>query len=306
MTPIACDTGAAGDCFSITANAIIKRPCSAPIHILSAGNMKLQSTHAAEPNTPELQVLPPAARETHLFPQTQDASLSSIGQLCDHGCEETFSKSQVCIKCNNKVILTGTRSADTNCHWCLDNDPVRAPTLQALNAINQLASPADLIAFARAALYSPALRTLKHEFRKGCIKNFPGSSLKMLSKHSPVTAATAKGHLNRVRKNRRSAEKNNRVTAKEEEDDYFPSQATPTGNDTDFAYPFTFKATGKSCSDQSGKFPVTTADRNTQLFVLHHHDSNCVFLEPMKNKSKEQMRLLNSKFPEPNFFSRNF
>lgn len=103
-----------------------------------------------------------------------------------------------------------------------------------------------------------------------------------------MSAATAEGHLDCVRKNRQSAKREERVTAKEAEADFQPPPLN-ADEDADCSCTFTFEATGKTCSDQSGKFPVTTADRNTQLFVLCHCNGNCMFLEPMKSKTKEQI-----------------
>jgi hypothetical protein len=60
---------------------------------------------------------------------------------------------------------------------------------------------AELIAFAHAALFSPALSTLAIALRKGFAQNFPGLTEKTLAKNPPRSFAMVKGHMDQARKN---------------------------------------------------------------------------------------------------------
>ena len=71
---------------------------------------KIQATHTCQIDIP---VLPPQARQAHIFPQLAHALLS-IGQLCDHGCTAIFDHNNVKILHNNIVILHGFRDSGTN------------------------------------------------------------------------------------------------------------------------------------------------------------------------------------------------
>ena len=52
--------------------------------------------------------LPPAAEETHVFSAFQNASLISVGQLCDDDCQAIFNKKSLQLLYQNKnIILTG-------------------------------------------------------------------------------------------------------------------------------------------------------------------------------------------------------
>jgi len=60
---------------------------------------------------------------------------------------------------------------------------------------------ADLVAFAHAALFSPALSTLEEALCHGHVPKFTGLSLQALQKHPPLSNATVKGHLDQTCQN---------------------------------------------------------------------------------------------------------
>jgi hypothetical protein len=76
-----------------------------------------------------------------------------------------------------------------------------------MQAINQSAKAADLVAFAHASFFSPLMATLKNALHRNYISNFPGLSKQSLNRHPPNLTATVKGCLNRVRKNKQSTKK---------------------------------------------------------------------------------------------------
>jgi len=62
----------------------------------------LHSTHEAKL---DLLGLPAAAWHAHIIPQVATQPLISIGQLCDAGCNVTFTASMVTISHNNNIVL---------------------------------------------------------------------------------------------------------------------------------------------------------------------------------------------------------
>jgi hypothetical protein len=79
-----------------------------------------------------LPLLPPAACEAHLFPHLASGSLTSIGQLSDHGCSTT--------------LFTATTIASASMMaWCF-KDITHNPNLAA-----------RIVAFYHAAMFSPVL-----------------------------------------------------------------------------------------------------------------------------------------------------
>jgi hypothetical protein len=161
----------------------------------------MTSTHEADLDVPSLWT---AARKAHIFPALSASPLISIGQLCDSGCTAAFTAHDVSIKLDGQIILTGVRSPFTRL-WSVDLPalPVpRTPTPspihlgpQQANTTRLSAGPSELVAFAHASLFSPALSTLSSALDKHLIPNFPGLSAASLWKYPPLSAPMIKGHL---------------------------------------------------------------------------------------------------------------
>jgi len=106
----------------------------------------------------------------------------------------------VTISHNNAVILQGTRTPASRL-WELDicpQIPHRANTTLAS------ANVADLVAFAHAALFSPALSTLEEALHHQHVPEFAGLSLQSLQQYPQLSDATIKGHLDQTHQNLQS------------------------------------------------------------------------------------------------------
>ena len=136
---------------------------------------QIVSTHTTELYLPPL---PPSARIAHIFPALQNTSLLSISKLCDAGCTALFSKDNVTVTHQEKVILKGNRCPHTGL-WQV---PLHAmPNAHKANSVIGLTNTAaELVKFSHAALFSPSLGTLKLALEKCYINNFPGLSLQTL------------------------------------------------------------------------------------------------------------------------------
>jgi Reverse transcriptase (RNA-dependent DNA polymerase) len=237
----------------------------------------MTSSHTALLDIP---ALPLAARTVHIVPDLHDNSLISIGQLCDADCTVEFTKHDVAISYQNEPILTGRRSSPLGL-WHLD---LPSASHHANAAIGS-ASPADLVAFAHAAMFSPALSTLAQALSNGYISNFPGLSSALLRKYPPQSAPMIKGHLDQVRQNTQSTK-----MAPPEKDDAFPPALDR--DDSSFAhhcFAAIFEPTGQIYTDQTGRFVTPSSNGNNYLVILYDYDSNSILAEPTKNKSAESI-----------------
>ena len=266
------DTGCTGHYLTIEANLQDITPTSNPVTVHLADNRTIQSTHEGQIPFP-LTTLPKAATKAHLFPALGKTSLISIGQLCDHGCEAVFDQHTVTIKHNNQVVLQGKRDATTHGLWTL---PIDAPPPQALHAVNFNASPADLVKLAHAALFSPAISTLKRALAKGYLPPFPGLTQETLNRHTPVSEATIKGHLAGKRKNLNSTKPNAVLETPEQKlqdllDDCFPPPPED-GQRTNLCYFTICEPKEEVHTDLTGRFPVPSQTGMQYLFVLYHYD----------------------------------
>jgi len=247
----------------------------------------MTSTHEAELDLP---MLPPDARHVHIVPELTSLSLISIGQLCDAGCIVTFTATAVTCEWNEQIILVGHRAPKTRL-WHLElpnSDPVRSsspishsPTQQA-NATIGAATPAQLVAFAHATLFSPPLSTLEQALKKGYLTNFPGLTATLLRKYPPQSIPMIKGHLDQTRQNLRST-KDKPTDVPTDSDDY---PITPTGHErTHHCYVALMEPTGQVYTDQTGRFITPSSTGNNYLMVLYDYDSNSIMAAPIKSRT---------------------
>lgn len=248
--------------------------------------------------------------------------------LYDAGCTANFNATQVRIYHNNTLLLEGNRNPNTGL-WMIpveikkQTSPyanfVRQSSIIATkvakshaslfthqaNLVNQPNKSAELVAFAHAALFSPSLTTLAKAINKNFLHDFPGLTAKALRDHPPVTAATAMGHLDQVRKNQRPTAKiitplvYLTETSTDDEDDVedddienYPEPQVYAPTHHCYAAIVTPTAkTGQIYTDQTGKFLLPGSSGATQLFVLYDYDSNSIHAEPMRNKTSAEIVL---------------
>jgi hypothetical protein len=152
------DTGSTAHFGTIDAPVINKRLSLNPISIRNPNGTIMTSTHEADLDLP---MLPPAARRIHIVPELASASLISMGQLCDAGCSVAFTASNVNVSINDIIVLTGHRTPNTLLwHFPLPTPTPSPPVNHSALATIGSAAPAELVTFAHAALFSPALSTL--------------------------------------------------------------------------------------------------------------------------------------------------
>ena len=172
----------------------------------------------------------------------------------------------------------------------------------AMMVCNQ-ASPEHLVAFAHAALFSPAIRTLKTALDRGYLPPFPGLTSKTLAKYTPHSMATAKGHLDATRKNQRSTkparEEQQRQEQKEDQDrlqaileelqkDYFPEQPED-GKRTHVCFIAVYETRGHVSSDLTGRFPIPSSSGNHYILFVYDFDSNYIFMRACRNKQSRTL-----------------
>jgi hypothetical protein len=166
-----------------TLPVVNKRIASTPLAIHNPKGSIMYSTHVANLDIPHL---PAAARQVHIVPDLASHTLLSIRQLCDAGCDVTFNTNAVTVSHQHQLLLQGTRTAVTRL-WHFDlPHPIPPPPItdeRAMSAVGS-ATPAELVAFAHAALFAPALSTLAIALKKGFVQNFPGLTEKNTCKKS--------------------------------------------------------------------------------------------------------------------------
>jgi hypothetical protein len=240
----------------------------------------MKSTHQGTIYIPGL---PESARQCHMFKELGKTSLLSIGILADHGCKIHLQKDHAVVTKDDYVILTGTRNSTTKGLWHMKL-PYKNTALRAVNA-NPSANPRDLVAFAHASLFSPAISTLNKALTKGFIPPIPGLSKRSLKKYPPNLNATIKGHLDRARQKYRTTRPRDQ---EETDEDKFPE--SDSGNiKTHQVFITVYEAKETLYTDQTGDFPITSNRGTKTIFCAYHYDSNMIFLRGLRNKKKEPL-----------------
>ena len=209
----------------------------------------------------------------------------------DSGCDVTLNATSVAVRHQGVPVFNGTRNIDTKL-WEL-NAPATNAVSEALsdvefsNAAIGAPSPANLVALAHAALFSPALTTMEAALRKGFLTNFPGLTMKSLRKHPPKSRATVKGHLDQMRQNVRSTQIRTTQPIIDTTNDHFPSDMAHIDNTaTIFADMLDVPdVTGKIFTDQPGKFVTPSSSGHNYIFILYDYDSNAILAQPMPTRS---------------------
>jgi hypothetical protein len=231
-------------------------------------------------------MLRPAARKAHIVPALDNCSLLSLGQLCDAGYTILLEADTLSVLDDGSAILTGGRDHSTGM-W-----NIALPTASLTHLSNHIGkqSTADMVAFAHATLFSPALATLEKALHLGFLTNFPGLTTQSLRKFPPASVPTAKGHLDQTRMNQRSTRQGTTITPDRDDplhddDDDTTPEANPSKTYECFCA--IAEPTGQIYTDQTGRFISPSSTGNNYLMILYDYDSNFIFAQPMKNRQAE-------------------
>jgi len=184
-----------------------------------------------------------------------------------------FTATTVTITHNDTVILAGQRTPSTKL-WQLNIQP---PAQHSANAALGTAKPADLVAFAHAAMFSPTLSTLAEALRHGHLPGFAGLTLERLQQHPPQSIAMHKGHMDQDQMNTRSTKP--ALTVDDEpypdsEEEQIPMHA---------CYTALMEPTGQTYMDLTGKFVAASSSGNNYILIIYDYDSNAIIAVPLKN-----------------------
>ena len=289
------DTGSTGHYFGLEIPLQDTKPTLIPLNVELPDKSIIHSTHTGFLQIP---ALPPEACVAHQFPQLSGTSLISIGQLCDHGCEARFYKTQAIVLYRDEIILHGRRDSNTQGLWLM-----AIPTTKlALSANAFSASKPELVAFSHACLWSPVPSTLEAALEREYIapNALPGLTLESFRKYTPNSEATIKGHMDNERKNQRSTkpkpeDKPEDETKKppktpEEQffEDAFPTQPTD-GKRSHLCFVKVVDITGQVHSDLTGRFPIPSSRGYHYLLVVYDYDSNSILFTPTKSRKAEEL-----------------
>ena len=105
------------------------------------------------------------------------------------------------LSANPITVIQQDKTTNSKSKIITDNSKTPAMVTPAINQHSN--TMAELVAFAHAALFSPAMSTLKMALRKGFLPLFPGLTKASLTCFLPSIEATSMGHLDAQQKHLR-------------------------------------------------------------------------------------------------------
>ena len=229
-----------------------------------------------------LKQLKAGAREAIVIPEIKQA-LMSVKQLADQGYTTIF-----------HPYLEGASVHDNDSFKLVIHKP---PLLQAWRekgglwtvplaeevAMNvyELPSTKEVIRFTHAALGFPTKATLLTAIRHNNLITFPGMTTENVNKFFPESDETQKGHMKQTKQGVRST--------KVLDEDTLLTNPTPGIKHKD-AYLRVFDMTKKTMfTDQTGRFPITSAKGHKYTMVAVELDGNYIDAEPLKSRSAKDL-----------------
>ena len=230
-----------------------------------------------------------AAQTAFVLDDLKTGTLISLAQLCDDDCTALFTKYNVDIIKDDKVIITGSRM--NNGLWSI---PIAPSSHQANGIVRLDKTKHDLACYHHATLGSPVTSTLLRAIRRGHLATFPGLTINLISKHLPASIATALGHQDqeaqhlRSTKQLESASSDDDIAPSPDVDDVITANTPKSHHLCSMLFPN--QEILKSYSDQTGKFPVPSSRGNHYIFVLYHQDTNSIHTVALPNRKAASIR----------------
>jgi hypothetical protein len=279
------DTGTTGHYLLPQSPHVNNNIAKNPITVQMPNGSGITSSHTCDL---DVATLPPAARDGHILPGLASHSLLSMAKLCDNGCTVLFDSNRCRVQHKQQTIMEGPRDPTTKL-WLLPLCPNPRPVLTTSstanphfgNAAQQTSTKSDLIQYLHAACFSPSPTTWTNAIANNQFTTWPGLTTRAVKRYLPPSLATAKGHLDKNRRNTRSTK----------------CTPTPLATDTDMCPKREEKTHAHfACfgmadnkgqivyTDLTGAFPVTSNSGNKYLLIIYDYDSNAILCEPMKKR----------------------
>jgi hypothetical protein len=199
------DSGCTGHFLLVNAPCLNKNETQTPLTVRLPNGATMESSHTADLDIPGLNA---AASKAHVFPVMAHHSLLSVGQLCNEGYIVTFQQDTVTI-CNaeSSKLLSGPRDVTTGL-WRINLKQTHKHIPNPIvNNMYELRYTGALVHYLHKALFSPMKSAMLQAVKDGHLITCPGLTEDAINKNLKLTPATAMGHMNQRRQNRRSTSK---------------------------------------------------------------------------------------------------
>ena len=144
----------------------------------------------------------------------------------------------------------------------------------------------ELIQYLHQCLFCPPKRTLIKAIKNQQLLSWPGLTVSAVEKYLPDSCpATDKGHMKRQQQGIRSTKDkvNREIERIETERCMHPPQETETMNQLFMTMGYVDKKQGTVYADLTGRFPITSIEGMTAIFILCDWTTNAILATPIKD-----------------------
>jgi len=139
------------------------------------------------------------------------------------------------------------------------------------------------VAYIHASLGFPTKAVMMDAASAGRLIGIPFATVTNIREFYPETKAIPKGHLDQQRQDVRS-------TKAKALDHILQSKKSASNTPHKDVYAGVWDLKHTTYSDQTGRFPYTSHRRNKFVMVMVELDSSAILIEPMKNRSTEELK----------------
>ena len=212
-----------------------------------------------------------------------DRALVSVAQFCDNRFNIVFTKNNVFVLSQEKVILVGVRAQPRDIWFINLKHSQRAPssldlssttsiTHAVLHYAHTIKSTKNLIKFYHRCCYSPVISTWKAAIRKYCFATWPSLTCFDVDKYLDKSIVTIKGHLRQTQQGVRSTQP---ILV----DESHPLMEMKTRE----TY-LKNKPVGTVYTDQTGNFPYVSRNGSKYITIMYDYDCNAIMSTPSRSK----------------------
>ena len=221
--------------------------------------------------------------------------------LIDAGCDVYYGTTKVNVFYKHKLVWQGPREKFTGL-WILPLSKSNQATSGTKAAIAmtathhaahnayQMSTKEELIKYLHQCLFCPPKSTLLKAIKNNQLTTWPGLTAEAVEKYLPDSCpATDKGHMKRQQKGVRSTKEKVKVAleAIELERCMNPPMEEEEMNQIFLTLGYIDKKVGTVYADLTGRFPITSLNGMTAIFIMYDWTTNAILATPIKNAKAE-------------------
>ena len=245
--------------------------------------------------------LPKEATTGYVIPGMKNHSLISVTKLCRAGCKVLFSSDECVVIHKGIEVLRGRlhpknglwylpiNQKQTDTTFLIHNDSKLKQNTHQANSVYHTSTLAETIQYIHQCMFSPTIDTFCKAIDNDQLIGFPPITSSQVRKYLPESTATAKGHMNRLRKGTRSTTKQNSLNQQAIEQDFRPTNDEEAEVELFVGATIAEQNEGTIYTDNTGRFPIQSFHGKKVQFVAYEYRSNAILVRALQDETDKSM-----------------